>query len=179
MMASPLVFNTPSTFFEWDGSNLTTAPPAPFADFDSSYFGNMLVLPTGQILLTDFFSVSVYNPTGTYKPAWQPVIQKAPTTVSPGGTYGISGHLFNGVSQGAAYGDDSQSATNYPIIRITNNATGHVFYSRTHDHSSMAVAFNGLVSTQFDVPANQETGPSKLEVVANGIPSKPFDVNVQ
>jgi hypothetical protein len=179
MMASPLVFNTPSTFFEWDGSSLTVAPPAPNAANDSSYYGNMLVLPTGQILFTDFFFVSVYTPAGTYDPAWAPVIQKAPSTVSPGGSYEISGHLFNGMSQGAAYGDDAQSATNYPIVRITNNATGHVFYSRTHDHSSMAVAFYGLVSTHFDVPANQETGPSKLEVVANGIPSQPINVNVQ
>ena len=43
----------------------------------------------------------------------------------------------------------------------------------------MAVAFNGLVSTQFDVPAAQEKGPSKLEVVANGIPSAPMSINVQ
>jgi hypothetical protein len=179
MMASPLVFQTPSTFLEWDGTSLTTVPPAPNAANDSSYYGNMLILPTGQILFTDFFFVSVYNPSGTYDPAWAPVIQKAPATVSPGASYVISGHLFNGMSQGAAYGDDAQSATNYPIVRITNNATGHVFYSRTHDHSSMAVAFNGLVSTHFDVPANQETGPSKLEVVANGIPSKPFDVDVE
>ena len=76
MMASPMVFNAPSTFFEWDGTNLTTAPPAPNADDDSSFYGNMLVLPTGQILFTDFFFVSVYNPTGTYNPAWQPVIQQ-------------------------------------------------------------------------------------------------------
>ena len=179
MMASPLIFRTPSTFFEWDGNNLTTAPPAPNAENDSSFYGNMLVLPTGQILFTDFFFVSVYNPTGTYDPAWAPVVQKAPATVSPGGSYVISGHLFNGMSQAAAYGDDAQSATNYPIVRITNNATGHVFYSRTHDHSSMAVAFNGLVSTHFDVPAAQESGPSKLVVVANGIPSQPVDVNVQ
>ena len=179
MMASPLVFNTPSTFFEWDGSSLSVAPPAPNASNDSSFYGNMLVLPTGQILFTDFFFVSVYNPAGTYSSAWQPSIQKAPSTVTPGGSYVISGHLFNGMSQGAAYGDDAQSATNYPIVRITNNATGHVFYSRTHDHSSMAVAFNGLVSTHFDVPANQETGPSKLEVVANGIPSAPMSINVQ
>ncbi len=179
MMASPLIFSYPSTFLEFDGQNLTTVPPAPNAANDSSYYGNMLVLPTGQILFTDFFFVSVYNPTGTYDPAWAPVIQQAPTTVSPGGSYVISGHLFNGLSQGAAYGDDAQSATNYPIVRITNNATGHVFYSRTHDHSSMAVAFGGLVSTHFDVPAAQESGPSKLVVVANGIPSQPFDVNVQ
>jgi hypothetical protein len=99
--------------------------------------------------------------------------------VNPGGSYVISGHLFNGMSQGAAYGDDQQSATNYPLVRITNNATGHVFYSRTHDHSSMGVAFNGIVSTHFDVPANQELGPSQLVVVANGIPSTPVSVTVQ
>jgi hypothetical protein len=178
MMASPTVFNTPSTFFEWDGQNLTTAPPAPNAANDSSFYGNMLVLPTGQILFTDFFFVSVYNPSGTYNPAWAPGIQSAPASVSPGGSYVISGHGFNGMSQGAAYGDDQQSATNYPLVRITNNATGHVFYSRTHDHSSMAVAFNGVVSTHFDVPANQELGPSQLVIVANGIPSAPVAVTV-
>jgi hypothetical protein len=179
MMASPFIFSYPSTFLEFDGKNLTTVAPAPNAENDSSYYGNMLVLPTGQILFTDFFFVSVFNPSGTYDPAWAPTIQSAPGTVTPGGSYVISGHLFNGVSQGAAYGDDAQSATNYPIIRITNNATGHVFYSRTHDHSSMAVAFGGLVSTHFDVPAGQESGASKLEVVANGIPSQSVNVNVQ
>ena len=91
----------------------------------------------------------------------------------------ISGYLFNGLSQGAAYGDDAQAATNYPLVRITNRATGHVFYSRTHDHSSMAVAFGGLVSTHFDVPADQELGVSDLVVVANGIPSKPVTMSVQ
>jgi hypothetical protein len=139
----------------------------------------MLVLPTGQILLSDFFTVMVYNPSGSYNSAWAPRIQSAPTSVSPGGSYLISGHLFNGMSQGAAYGDDQQSATNYPLVRITNNATGHVFYSRTHHHSSMAVAFGGLVSTHFDVPATQELGPSTLVVVANGIPSVPVAVTVQ
>ena len=179
MMASPFIFQTPSTFLEWDGSSLTEISPAPNASNDSSYYGNMLVLPTGQILFTDFFFVSVYNPAGNYNPAWAPRIQSAPTQVTPGGSYVISGHGFNGMSQGAAYGDDQQSATNYPLVRITNNATGHVFYSRTHDHSSMAVAFNGLVSTHFDVPANQELGPSQLVVVANGIPSAPIAVTVQ
>jgi hypothetical protein len=178
MMASPGIFNTPATFFEWDGSSLTEIPPATHASNDSSFYGNMLVLPTGQILFTDFFFVSVYNPTGTYNPAWAPGIQSAPATVNPGGSYVISGHGFNGMSQGAAYGDDQQSATNYPLVRITNNATGHVFYSRTHDHSSMAVASGALVSTHFDVPTTQEHGPSQLVVIANGIPSAPVAVTV-
>jgi hypothetical protein len=82
------------------------------------------------------------------------------------------------MSQGAAYGDDQQSATNYPLVRITNNATGHVFYSRTHDHSSMGVASGAFVSTHFDVPTTQEHGPSQLVVVANGIPSAAVAVTV-
>jgi hypothetical protein len=180
MMASPGFGARPSTFLEWDGTNLNVVPGPPRAPRDGSFVGNMLILPTGQILFTDFsHDVEVYTPSGTYNPSWAPRIQSLPAVVSPGGSYTISGHLFNGMSQGAAYGDDVQAATNYPLVRITNLATGDVFYSRTHDHSSMAVAFNGLVSTHFDVPANQELGPSQLVVVANGIPSQPVSVNVQ
>ncbi len=83
------------------------------------------------------------------------------------------------MSQASMFGDEGQNATNYPLVRITNLKTKHVFYSRTHDHSSMAVASNAVSSTHFDVPANQETGRSKLEVVANGIASAPVVVNVE
>ena len=179
MMTSPLIFNPPATFLEWDGASLTQIAPAPNASNDTSYFGNFLVLPTGQILFTDFSFVSVYNPAGTYQPEWAPTIQSAPSVVAVGGSYVISGYRFNGMSQAAAYGDDHQSATNYPIVRITNNKTGHVFYSRTHDHSSMAVASPNLVSTHFDVPSAQEHGPSQLVVVTNGIPSAPVNVIVK
>lgn len=180
MVTSPGYGNRPITVMEWDGASLSTVTGPPRSARDGSYVCNFLVLPTGQIMFTDFSrDVEIFTSTGTYNSSWAPSIQKAPSTVSPGGSYTITGHLFNGMSQGAAYGDDVQAATNYPLVRITNNATGHVFYSRTHDHSSMAVAFNGLVSTHFDVPAVQETGPSQLVVVANGIPSQPVSVNVQ
>ena len=66
-----------------------------------------------------------------------------------------------------------QGATNYPLVRITNLKTSHVFYARTHDHSSMAVASNALVNTHFDVSNAQEPGASILQVVANGIASQP------
>jgi hypothetical protein len=178
MMTSPGIFRTGARFFEWDGSSLTEVSPAPHASSDSSFYGNFVVLPTGQILFTDFFFVSVYNPSGTYNPAWAPRIQSAPTHVAPGGSYVISGNLFNGMSEGAAYGDDQQSSTNFPLVRITNNRTGHVFYSRTHDHSSMAVASSDLVSTHFDVPVTEERGPSQLVVVANGIPSASIGITV-
>jgi hypothetical protein len=184
IMASPLVFQTPATFFEWNGRALTQIPAAPNAAIDSSYYGNFLVLPTGQIMLTDFFFVSVYNPSRSHgdddDEGPTPHVTSAPHEVRPGGSYVVEGTLFNGMSQAAAYGDDVQAATNYPLVRITNNATGHVFYSRTHDHSSMGVGpFVGPVTTHFDVPAGQEKGPSKLVVVANGVASAPVGVMVR
>jgi hypothetical protein len=172
MMASPGYGDPPSTFFEWDGKKLTAVPGTPNAPIDGSYYGNMLMLPNGQVLLTDFSDdIELYTPKGGYQPEWAPVVLAFPFLVQPGGSYQIYGFRFNGMSQGAAYGDDVQAATTYPLVRITNLRTGHVRYSRTHGHSSMAVASNDLVSTYFDVPAGQEPGLSELEVVANGIPS--------
>ena len=86
--------------------------------------------------------------------------------------------LLGVTSHRAGVGDDVQAATNFPLVRITNLKTSHVFYSRTHDHSSMAVASNALVSTHFDVPSAQERGFSALQVVANGIASPPVYVLV-
>lgn len=179
MMASPGFDNTPVTFFEWDGQNLSQVQGTPNAPFDSSFFGNMLVLPTGQILLTDFSDdIEIYTPAPGIA-GGVPVVSSAPSNIMRGKTYSIAGVGFNGLSQGAAYGDDAQAATNYPLVRITNAATGHVQYLRTHDHSSMAVASSDLVTTKFDVPANAEKGTARLEVVANGIASAPVSVIVK
>ena len=184
MMASPGVFNSPATFLEWDGRALSEIPGPPNAAGDSSFFGSMLVLPTGQILLCDFSNdIEIFTPTVSHDLGLEllqrPLVVSTPVLLRGGGSYQIAGFHFNGVSQGAAYGDDFQAATNYPLVRITSLATGHVFYSRTHDHSSMAVASNRVVSTHFDVPPLQERGLSVLEVVANGVASPPVVVVVR
>jgi hypothetical protein len=79
----------------------------------------------------------------------------------------------------AAYGDDAQAATNYPLVRITNRITGNIFYARTHDHSTMGIAYTGVASTNFDLSRQTQTGLSELQVVVNGIASIPVTVNVQ
>ena len=184
VQTSPGIFRKGSEFFEWDGAILTSVPGPPPAKGESSYLGNMLVLPTGEILWTDISgNAYVYTSAGAPNPAWAPrIVTNGPSTITNitrGKTYRLSGFNLNGLSQGAAYGDDAQAATNYPLVRITNRASGHVFYARTHDHSTMAVAFTGLASTQYDVPAGAETGLSDLVVVTNGISSAPIAVNVQ
>jgi len=141
----------------------------------------MLTLPNGQVIYTDGSKdVEIYTPIGSPQPSWAPTITSAPTSVTRGTSYQIKGTQFNGLSQAEGYGDDSAAATNYPLVRITNQGTGHVFYARTHNHSSMGVATGTrAVSTSFDVPAGAETGASNLEVVANGIASNPVTVTVQ
>lgn len=168
-------------FFEWNGTSFTAVPGTPNAPSDSAYVGRMVVLPTGQILLTDGSKdVELYNSLGSPDPAWAPTIATVPTILTHGTTSTLSGMQLNGLSQGAAYGDDAQSATNYPLIRIINTATGHVFYARTHDFSSMGVATgSAIVSTEFDVPAKIERGASQLEVVTNGIASNPVSVTIK
>jgi hypothetical protein len=170
-----------SHFFEFDGTNLVQVAGTPNAGVDSSYNVFLMVLPTGQIMEVDNSSdIELYTSAGAPDPSWAPTVTSAPTTVVRGTTYALHGTQFNGLSQGAAYGDDYQSATNYPLVRITNGATGHVFYGRTHDHSTMAVATGSAdVSTLFEAQAATETGASTLVVVANGIASQPVAITVQ
>ena len=52
-------------------------------------------------------------------------------------------------------------------------------YAKTHGHSTMGVATGTeIVSTNFDVPALIDAGPSMIQVVANGIPSVGIAVTV-
>jgi hypothetical protein len=166
-------FSSPVYFFEFDGTRLINVNGPASATGDLLFLGRLLMLPTGQVLYTGGVSPAIYNPLGSPNPAWAPRITSAPSSVTRGQTYQVAGTQFNGMSQAVAYGDDYQAATNYPLVRITMRATGHVFYARTHDHSTMGVATGtATVSTSFDVPSSIETGAADLVVVANGIPSE-------
>jgi len=170
-----------SHFYEFNGTTLTSVPATSRAASDPTYVGRMLVLPTGQVLFTDGSTTAqIYTASGTYQSAWQPKITSVASTLIAGNANNaISGTQFNGLSQGAMYGDDAQMATNYPLVRITNNSSGAITYCKTHNHSTMGVATGSTaVSTEFDVPSGIPTGASQLVVVANGIPSNPVAVTI-
>ena len=144
---------------------------------------NMIILPTGEVLQSSISNyVDIYAPSSAtmrgFDESWRPVVTAAPLEVGRGGTYKIEGILFNGMTQGAMFGDDYQGACNYPLLRLTDVKSMHVYYCRTHDHSSMAVASHDPVFTYFDVPIDQPLGNFTLEVVANGIPSVPRNITV-
>jgi hypothetical protein len=171
-----LVAATSGQFYEYDGTAMPVTGALPSNGGTMSYF--VLPLPNGQALITGGVT-QLYSGAGSAAAAWAPTITAAPANVTRGTTYPISGTQFNGLSQGADVGDELNAATNYPLVRITNVASSHVFYARTHGHSSMGVATGtAIVSTQFDVPSTAESGASTLVVVANGIASLPVSVTV-
>jgi len=172
--------SAPTKFFEFDGRQLIPQPDIPDSPIDGGSF--LLVLPSGQILEFDGNTdMEIYTPSVFHgdRPWYAPSVLDVPRLLSPGNTYSLQGVYLNGFSQGAMEGDDLQMATNFPLVRITNLQTFHVFYSRTHDFSSMAVANNAPVTARFDVPLNQEKGLSLLEVVTNGVASEPILIFVQ
>ncbi len=164
-------------FYEFDGTNLSVTGTLTSNGGNTVYF--VMPLPNGQALVTGGVTQVYSGNGGAADPAWAPTITAAPTVVTPGSTYTVSGTQFNGLSQAAAVGDELNVATNYPLVRVTNVASGHVSYARTHDHSTMGVATgSAVVSTQVTISADTESGPSSWTVVANGIASIPMSVTV-
>ena len=181
VQASPGEFNAPSHFWEFFITRrgkpklVQTNDPAQ-ASHTSSFESTMLLLPTGQVLWNNSQAspkeVATYTPVGKVNASWRPVVSSVSNTLTRGSTgNAISGSNFNGFDLGAYYGDDAQSATNYPIVRFTNNGTGDVCFARSYNFSTMGVWTTGTTNAVFDIPANCESGASTLQVVVNGIAS--------
>ncbi|HET8923305.1 MAG TPA: kelch repeat-containing protein [Candidatus Acidoferrum sp.] len=183
-------FSEPCFYFEFDGSMFykTNDPP------NSNCYTmdtRLLLLPNGDVM---FFrdndsSFYAYRSPAIPQDSFRPVIQSCPAAFAPGSTIQISGLQFNGLSQAVAYGDDSQTATNYPLVRIVNKQSNHVRYCRTFNHTTVDGSGNtvpstgvatgaAVITTNVEIPGDFEQGDAQLFVVANGIPSQPFDVTI-
>jgi hypothetical protein len=207
----------PSLFWEFSTAGMTPANPGvgtltpvnnpPCNDATKtnvgSFQGRMVLLPSGgqqndeAVLWNAGEGVncaSVYR-TNSGDGSPNRIMRPAPhiatisnTTLTKGNTFTLTGSVFRDQSLGASYGDDAQSSTNFPIVRITNNASGNVCFGRTHDWAI-------LTSTQFDVPPDTtgaggntdwalvenscDTGASTLVVIVNGMISNSIAVTIQ
>jgi len=180
--ASACVYNAPTHFFVYHArsNRITQIPDVPNAPNDTSFATRMLDLPNGQVLFGDGHrQMLVYTAGGTPKASWRPSITSLSSKkLLPGNTYTLSGRQLAGLDQGTAYGDDVQNATNFPVVRITNVATGVVTYARTSGWTSVSVRPGTRSSTKFTLPAGTPAGKSTLVVVANGIASAPSAVTI-
>jgi hypothetical protein len=173
-------FPSPMSFYEYNYTVGTTGaftavgfPAGLSANSDSTYYSRMLALPDGTVLYNLSGSqLYDYQPSGPPLAAGQPAILSLTTNFY--GSYHLTGTLFNGISEGAAYGDDAQMNSDYPLVRMTNNTSGYVYYARTYNWNNTGpMTSNKVVATEFMVPASLPAGTYSLVVVANGNSSAP------
>jgi len=174
-------------FFEFDPSSGDTdpvsglhlgtitevmAPGGPFQDVPP-FYDRMLALPNGQILVTDNFPYYwLYTPELTGASVGRPAISAITNDGVVNGvlTFTLTGTQLNGFSEGAAYGDDAQMATNYPIVELLDT-TGNVNFARTYDWDSTGVQTDSqVVQTKFT--DSVAPGAYLLSVSASGISSQ-------
>jgi len=170
------IYNSPTYYYEFNYlTNTFTPVGAPGGGTsvnEPCYNTNMLDLPDGTVLYADQGDMQyyIYTPTGAPLAAGKPTISSVVQTSCD--TFKITGTLFNGISEGASYGDDWQMGTNYPIVRLTKGTT--VYYARSFDWNSTGVMRGNLPDTAyFSIPAAVPAGTYSLVVIANGISSNP------
>lgn len=182
-MLSPGLFLGGCQFVEYDpvANTLANTANPQNCPADSSFVGHLMILPTGQIMFTDFSGrVEIYTPAAGVVAGVAPTINPVSGTInSPSTNNALSGNQLNGLSEGSGYGDDYQGVTNYPLVRLVQAvAPNHVFYATTHGEATHSIAPGLPNSTKFDVPAGVPSGTYNLTAVANGIESNAVVVSV-
>jgi hypothetical protein len=139
----------------------------------ASYQAMMLALPDGKVLYSHFGrDLYIYTPGSGPIAAGKPTINSASWAAD--GLH-VTGTLFNGISQGAAYGDDAQMDTGRPIVQFTSGGT--VYYGRTFNWSSTSVATGStILTTEVAMPPTMPPGSCSMAVIANGIASDPVTI---
>jgi hypothetical protein len=168
-------WGSPVYLFEYDpSSNTITQAPTPSNNNAQLFWSRMMLLPTGEVLFSPSSNnVQLYEPDGGPVNAWRPTISSIANTgnfINPV-KFILTGTQLNGLSQANMYGDDCYCSTNFPIIRLQNNITNHVYFARSYDFSTMGVSTGAaLESCTFDT-TGIPNGDYSLTVIANGISS--------
>ena len=173
---SPGLFNAGCQFLEYNPflSTLNFTVNNSGCPSGSSFYGHLMILPSGNVMFTDFGNspVSVYTPASGVIAAAKPTIYPSSLSYAIGSTNNVLlGKQLNGLSQNNAYGDDYQGDTDYPLVRFTSTQTANVYYAFTHDDSTHSIAPGTLGYTFFDIPSGIPAGFYQMNSVANGIAS--------
>ncbi|HEY3969612.1 MAG TPA: kelch repeat-containing protein [Planctomycetaceae bacterium] len=177
----PGIFTAPTKIFDFDpvANTITDVTPAgalgTTLNSQPAFLERMLVLPSGGIMMSASNNqLYEYTPTGSANTAWAPTVSNVTLN---GTTFTLTGTQLTGLSQGASYGDDAESDSNYPIIRITTSG-GTVKYAKSFNWTPGVATGSAVVTTQFTMPPGFGPGTYTLNVITNGIASADYTLNI-
>ena len=131
-----------------------------------------LDLPNGQVMVIHDGTMELFTDTGAPNSSWLPAVSSvSSTSVTPKTSFTVTGTQLAGLTQGTNWGDENMNATNYPLVRIVNDATKAVSYATVTSVSSTSIAPNAAATLDFTVDTSIQNGSSKLYVVASGVSS--------
>jgi len=184
-------FTTPTSFYEYDysagpiGTFTQVDGPSGTTDDVATEDTNMLLLPDGSVLYchikqNDLFYSSFGNQLYVYVPSdGVPVAAGKPyiSSITPNsdGSFHLTGTGLSGISSGAAFGDEGQMDSNFPLIMFKDPLNGHVDYCRTLNWSSTSVMTGNETETaDFILPPGLIPQNYDVSVSVNGIISDPL-----
>ncbi len=175
------IFSSPAQLFDFDPTpgKMTPirAPSGSFLPFEPAYVTRMLVLPTGELLLSDSSNqLYVYTPDGSTGAQLRPIVRGV--EYNGRGVFTLSGNRLNGQSAGAAYGDDDEMNENFPIVRLEDPQTGNAYYCRTTDWSSVTVDGQTHETVNFTLNSAVKSGNYGLYVIGAGIASSRYPIQI-
>ena len=185
LTADQIGYTGPTHVFEYDPTaetytDISSSFPsgylsAPFGG--PAFLDRFLVLPNGQVLMNNSTNNLVL-----YTPDAASAVSTSPPSITKiaenaNGSFTLTGTDINGNNDGATYGDDAQMATNYPIVSFTN-LTGQVSYATTYGFNYAVEQGNTPLTTQFTLPTGLAPGTYSVRVIANGVASKPYGLQI-
>lgn len=173
-------FNGPTQLFDYNpgkGTITPVKPALPVALNDPSFVHRMLVLPTGEMLLSSGSNGGwVYATTDTTPDSARPLIKSL--HYNGNGSFTLKGKRLNGISAGSSYGDDAESDENYPIVRFVDQASGNTWYARTYNWTTTDVQVPKTMATDLTLKAGTPAGTLAVVVSGAGIQSLPLCVTL-
>jgi hypothetical protein len=186
LMLGPPGFVATCQFMEYNPAtnSLANAPNGPACPNNGTWYDYLMVLPSGQIMTTVAdLPVYAYTPAPGVAAGAQPRILASVKHLTAGSVNNVLfGQQLNGLSQNNSFGDDEQSDTNFPLVRLTcvsgGCPVGNVYWALTHDETTHSIAPGIIVATKYDVPASVPNGTYNLNAVANGVMSNTVVVSI-
>jgi hypothetical protein len=168
-------FDQLSELLKFDGTTVTRISTDDVSFWGASSFSfTMTPLPTGEVLIARAGVFRIYTPTteeAVPLASARPVVTSVPSVVSVGSVATVSGTTLNGVTEGAAFGDDKSPRSNFPVFRFVNNATGAARYVGSRNWSYRGIQPGRSSTCLVPIPSDLTPGQYTVTAIASGVAS--------